>query len=292
MAQTERDQITMRSHVHRFTLTDPGNVSPLAEAFRSGQLDPATVVAVIGKTPGNGLVNDYTRGYLTQSLALLIGSHTGQSWQQVTERVPFIFSGGTEGVLTPHITVFCAEPGERSRASSIYSASADTSASPGLAIATAFTPALAPDAIGRNGQALATAEAVRNAMTAAGINDPADVHFVQVKGPCLTAAKMAEARSQGLAVAGTSADQSMALSRVASAFGVALALGEIQEDQLEEAAFLTDFRLWSESPVVPPVSRCPVMKSCCSATADTGKATTASATGPWRTHWISGPSTT
>lgn len=243
MSQTERDQITMRSHVHRFTLTDPGNVGPLAEAFRSGQLDPATVVAVIGKTPGNGLVNDYTRGYLTQSLALLIGSHTGQSWQQVTERVPFIFSGGTEGVLTPHITVFCAEPGERSGASS--SASTDSSASPGLAIATAFTPALAPDAIGRNGQALATAEAVRNAMTAAGIDDPADVHFVQVKGPCLTAAQMAEARSQGLAVAGTSADQSMALSRVASAFGVALALGEIREHQLQESAFLTDFSLWS-----------------------------------------------
>lgn len=226
----------MRSSVHRFTLTDPGNVGPLEEAIRSGELDPASVVAVIGKTPGNGLVNDYTRGYLTQSLALLIGSHTGQSLQEVVKQVPFIFSGGTEGVLTPHITVFCVDK-------SLGDEGSNTT--PSLAIATAFTPPLPADTIGRKGQAMATAEAVKDAMDRAGISNPADVHFVQVKGPCLTAAQMADAKAQGLTVAGNNADQSMALSRVASAFGVALALGEITEDQLEESAFLSDFTLWS-----------------------------------------------
>lgn len=223
----------MRSSVHRFTLTDPGNISALAEAIDRGDLDPATIVAVIGKTPGNGLVNDYTRGYLTQSLALLIGEHTGTPWQQIIKQIPFIFSGGTEGVLTPHITVFCAEPGGRS------------DGRPTLAIATAFTPVLPAQAIGGKAQALATADAVRAAMASAAIEDPADVHFVQVKGPCLTGGQIAEATAAGITVAGGTADKSMALSRVASAFGVALALGEIREDQLDESTFLEDFTLYS-----------------------------------------------
>lgn len=223
----------MRSSVHRFTLTDPGNISALAEAIDRGELDPASIVAVIGKTPGNGLVNDYTRGYLTQSLALLIGDRTATDWQQIIGQIPFIFSGGTEGVLTPHITVFCVEQG------------GPVDGSPTLAIASAFTPVLAAQAIGRKAQALATADAVRAAMNSAGIDNPADVHFVQVKGPCLTATQIAEASAAGHTVAGASADQSMALSRVSSAFGVALALGEIREDQLDESAFLTDFSLYS-----------------------------------------------
>ncbi|WP_339803194.1 ring-opening amidohydrolase, partial [uncultured Marinobacter sp.] len=49
----------------------------------------------------------------------------------------------------------------------------------------------------------------------------------------------------GITVAGGTADKSMALSRVASAFGVALALGEIREDQLDESTFLEDFSLYS-----------------------------------------------
>jgi len=223
----------MRSSVHRLTLTDPGDVSPLAEAIERGELNPATIVAVIGKTPGNGLVNDYTRGYLTQSLALLIGEHTAIHWRRIIERIPFIFSGGTEGVLTPHITVFCTEP------------DGNSDGRPTLAIATAFTPELAPQAIGRKAQAMDTAEAVRVAMGAAGIDDPADVHFVQVKGPCLTASQISAAAASGLDVAGGNADKSMALSRVASAFGVALALGEISEDQLDDSAFLKDFTLYS-----------------------------------------------
>jgi hypothetical protein len=54
----------MRADVHRFSLSDPGDVSGLKAAFDAGLVHPTTIVAVIGKTHGNGLVNDYTRGYL------------------------------------------------------------------------------------------------------------------------------------------------------------------------------------------------------------------------------------
>ena len=44
------------------------------------------------------------------SLSQLIGGHTGESAQSVCERVPFIFSGGVEGVLSPHYAVFTVSP--------------------------------------------------------------------------------------------------------------------------------------------------------------------------------------
>jgi len=223
----------MRSTVHRFTLSDPGDVSPLAAAIDRGDLDPATIVAVIGKTPGNGLVNDYTRGYLTQSLALLIAERTGQTRHAVVERVPFIFSGGTEGVLTPHYTVLCVDD------------QGTPDGTPTLAIATAFTAPIPAADIGRRAQVLATAEAVRDAMRRARIESAADVHFVQVKGPCLTAAQIAEAKAAGVALASDNPDKSMAYSRVASAFGVALALGELSPEQIEETAFFRDFERYS-----------------------------------------------
>jgi hypothetical protein len=58
------------------------------------------------------LVNDYTRGYLMMSLSQLIDGHTGESAQSVNGRVPFIFSGGVEGVLSPHYEVFTVSPDE------------------------------------------------------------------------------------------------------------------------------------------------------------------------------------
>ena len=62
----------MRASVHRFAMRDPSDVSALAEAIDAGRIHPAHIVAFIGKTEGNGLVNDFTRGYLVQSLCLLL----------------------------------------------------------------------------------------------------------------------------------------------------------------------------------------------------------------------------
>src|SRR5258706_7947229 len=100
----------MRADVHRFSITDPSDVSGLRDAIETGRIDPATIVAVIGKTHGNGLVNDYTRGYLTLSLSILIGEKTRRTPESVRERIPFVFSGGVEGVLSPHYTVFTVVP--------------------------------------------------------------------------------------------------------------------------------------------------------------------------------------
>ena len=98
--------MNLQTDVHRFPLADPGDVQGLRQAIATGLVDPREIVAVIGKTHGNGLVNDYTRGFLTQSLAFLISGATGETPGAIRQRIPFVFSGGVEGVLSPHYSVF------------------------------------------------------------------------------------------------------------------------------------------------------------------------------------------
>src|SRR5262249_22577797 len=136
----------------------PSDVSGLSEAIENGVVDPARIAAVIGKTHGNGLVNDYTRGYLTLCLSQLIGARIGIPGESVRKRVPFVFSGGVEGVLSPHYTVFTIDPDHAVQ----YE---DKS----LAVGVAFTPDLFPSDIGRQRQIELTAEAVRQAMASARI---------------------------------------------------------------------------------------------------------------------------
>ena len=85
-------------------------------------------------------------------------------------------SGGTEGVLSPHMTVFA-----RSRC---CGAAEDGAGEKRLSVGIAHTRDFLPEEIGRDAQIAATMEAVAMAMRDARIDDVSDVHFVQVKCPC------------------------------------------------------------------------------------------------------------
>jgi cyanuric acid amidohydrolase len=224
----------MRADVHRFSLKDPSDVSGLQEAIEKGVIDPSKIVAVIGKTHGNGLVNDYTRGYLTLCLSQLIGCRMGVSAETVSKRVPFVFSGGVEGVLSPHYAVFTVDPDANAR-----------SQEKSLAIGVAFTSELSPSDIGRQRQIDWTAEAVQKAMANASIEIPGDVHFVQVKGPAFTLDEIVLAGNLGLSCATDNPGKLMGFGRAASALGVAKALGEIPANRALEAAVLHDFDVYS-----------------------------------------------
>ena len=219
--------------VLRLSMAHPGDLSALAVLLEDGRVRAEQVVAVIGKTEGNGGVNDFTRGYFTQSLMHLLGLHLGRTPVDLQRELPCILSGGTEGVLSPHYSVFVRGD-----------APEDAHAGPALAIGRAFSPITPPADIGRWAQVRAVAQAVRAAMADAGIDDPADVCFVQVKGPCVTASRAAAALAAGQSVASADPNRSMALSRAAGAFGVALALGEMADDPALEPALLTRFDLW------------------------------------------------
>jgi cyanuric acid amidohydrolase len=114
-----------------------------------------------------------------------------------------------------------------------------------LAIGIAMTRPFAPEEIGRLPQVTATADAVLQAINDAAIASPDDVHYVQVKCPLLTRARIVEAERRGHTVATQDTYESMGYSRGASALGVALALGEVPRDALSDAIVCQDWSLWS-----------------------------------------------
>jgi cyanuric acid amidohydrolase len=221
-----------RTRVLRLATAGPQDTAPLAAAIKAGEVDPATIVAIVGKTEGNGCVNDFTRGYATLSLKLLLAECLNCAPSEIDKRVAIVMSGGTEGGLAPHLLVFCREP-----------ATAPASG-PRLAIGVGLTRAFAPEEIGRAPQIAATSEAVTAAMADAGIASAADVHFVQIKCPLLTKERIEEAARRGAPVATEDTYHSMALSRGASALGVAVALGEVPV-AATEAAICHDWSLFS-----------------------------------------------
>ncbi|HEX3575967.1 MAG TPA: ring-opening amidohydrolase, partial [Rhodopila sp.] len=200
--------------------------------IESGTVQAADIRAIFGKTEGNGCVNDFTRAYAVSALQHALAGPLACTPQEVGHRVAMVMSGGTEGGLSPHFLVFAA-------------ATVDAQPHPGLAIGTAFTRVFRPEELGRTAQIEATAEAVSAAMAQAGIARPEDVHYVQVKCPLLTGDRVAEAAARGQSVATTDTYKSMGYSRGASALGVALALGEIARDALDDSVVCHRLDLWS-----------------------------------------------
>ena len=228
-----------RALIHRIATAAPDDVSGLETAIAAGRIDPAGIVAILGKTEGNGCVNDFTRAFAVLALTGCLAKHLSG---EAVAGIAMVMSGGTEGALSPHILVF--ERGEVGDGADDENG-IDGDAGPALAVGVAHTGDLAPEHLGRMGQVWLVAEGVAKAMHRAGIEDPADVHFVQIKCPLLTAERIAAAVARGETTATRDTLKSMGLSRGASALGVALALGEIEAHAMSDAVIGSDFSLWS-----------------------------------------------
>ncbi|MDP9096774.1 MAG: ring-opening amidohydrolase, partial [Pseudomonadota bacterium] len=226
---------SQRVGVWRVACSGPSDLRGVQALVDAGEIVPADIVAVMGKTEGNGCVNDHTREFATMAWSHFLGERLGCAPGEVHHRVALVMSGGTEGVLSPHFTVFTRRH--------LREAGAGTDKR--LVLGIAHTPDFAPEAIGRAAQVEATAQAVHAAMRDAGIDDAGDVHFVQVKCPLLTAAKVNDAARRGAPAVTRDSYESMGWSRGASALGVAVALGEMTLDTATASPVLSDFSLFS-----------------------------------------------
>lgn len=123
------------------------------------------VVALWCKTRGNGLRNDFTKPWIDLLLRTHLAKRLGVDEQAVAERVPILVSGGSEGVVSPHLVVWAkGRAGRR-----------------GLVACVARTTVAEADQ-GTPAHQAATRKQLDETMAAAGLA-PADVGLVLVRAP-------------------------------------------------------------------------------------------------------------
>jgi barbiturase len=210
----------MAVEVAKVELKSVQDASGLEERIQAGQFTADQVVAVVGKTEGNGGVNDFTRLLADHAFRRVLLMHGKRSEAEVAT-IPMVWSGGCDGVITPHATVFARNdrkgPADKSR----------------LVIGAAMSGELQPEDIGRPRMVEIVAEGVKAAMKNAGIDDPNDVHYVQTKTPLLTIDWVESAKRRGKTVA-CEVHDSMGVSNGTTGLGIAVALGEISMPRAEQ----------------------------------------------------------
>src|ERR1700738_837487 len=210
----------MSVEVAKVELKSVQDASGLEACLAARQFTADEVIAVIGKTEGNGGVNDFTRILADQAFRRVLGQRGSRREAEIA-KIPMVWSGGCDGAITPHATVFA-----RNAKSGSFSNSR-------LAIGTALSAVLLPEDIGRPAMVEKVAQGVRAAMRDAGIDDPKDVHYVQTKTPLLTVETVREAQSRGMHVA-CEVHDSMGVSNGTTALGIGVALGEIKMPSAEQ----------------------------------------------------------
>ncbi|MDP9093484.1 MAG: ring-opening amidohydrolase [Actinomycetota bacterium] len=202
--------------IRKVPLHSVTDASELTKLIDDGVLDADRVVAIIGKTEGNGGVNDYTRILADRAFREVLLAK-GTRGADAVKQVPIVWSGGTDGVISPHATIFATLPPEK----------AVHSDEPRLTVGFAMSEVLLPEDIGRMAMITKVAAAVTEAMGRAGITDAADVHYVQTKTPLLTIDTIRDAKRRGHDVFTEDTLASMDVSNGGTALGIAVALGEI-----------------------------------------------------------------
>ena len=216
----------MKVDVFKIPQRSPDDLTGLMNLIQSQQVDPKQIVAIMGKTEGNGCVNDFTRGFAVATLQGYLCPLIGETRMN---QIVFVMSGGTEGVLSPHMTVFTRQTEDLTGATR-----------PGLALGIYHTRDFAVAEIGTLTMVQVVAEGVKDAIATANLI-PQDVHFVQIKCPLITASR----QPPGEAVVTQDSYKSMAYSRGASALGVAVALGELSLEALTESDICHNYALYS-----------------------------------------------
>ncbi len=225
----------MNVNVYKIPMAAPDDTSYLKKLIEQGEINPDEIVAVLGKTEGNGCVNDFTRGFTTLAYKTYLGQALNLSGEEIEKRVAFVMSGGTEGVMSPHATIFTKSEVE-----------AEEQTEKSLAIGVGFTRDFLPEEMGTMVMVEEVKRVVLALIESAGIEDKKDVHFVQIKCPLLTSDRMIDAQNRGKKVVVEDTYKSMGYTRGASALGVAVALDEVEAGAVTKESILKDWSLYSQ----------------------------------------------
>ncbi|GAA5859978.1 hypothetical protein JCM8547_003042 [Rhodosporidiobolus lusitaniae] len=195
--------------IFKYTTTGPEDTTSLHRLKEEEGFEAGEIMAVVGKTEGNGCVNDFSR---------TLSSHVWHSL--IPPSSIAVFSGGTEGVLSPHVTFIAKEKGGEAT---------------GLVAMAGKTRPFEPEEVGTEKQVREVEKTVKGMLEHANLS-PSSVHLVLVKCPLLTSSKIASIRAKGFNPVTTDTYDSMAKSRYATALGIAVALEELEgtDEKVEE----------------------------------------------------------
>ncbi|KAF7193558.1 Cyanuric acid amidohydrolase [Pseudocercospora fuligena] len=187
----------------KFPTSSPADSSPLLQLAKASDFTTDSILGIVGKTEGNGCVNDFSR---------TLSSHV---WDEVIPRTGIsVFSGGTEGVLSPHVA-FILESKQQT----------------GLTASVSRTWKLQPWQIGTAEHVSCVSATIRKMLETEKLK-PDDVHLVLIKCPLLTSEKVAATLAAGEKPITADTYESMAWSRYASAIGIGAALGEVSTEDV------------------------------------------------------------
>src|ERR1700742_1565079 len=125
--------------VRKVPIHSVADASELTKLVDDGVISADRVIAIIGKTEGNGGVNDYTRIIADRAFREALVEKGADP--EAVQEIPIVWSGGTDGVISPHATIFATVPeGE-----------AEVTDEPRLTVGFAMSEPLLPEEIGRRG---------------------------------------------------------------------------------------------------------------------------------------------
>ncbi|MDB5649231.1 MAG: trzD [Hyphomicrobiales bacterium] len=195
----------------RFDMSAPDDMSGLAATLDT--IGPVTRLAVLAKVEGTATINDYSRGLALRAMTDCLAA---QGVHADTE-TQIVLSTGCEGIISPGGMLF-------------FERTAGTTRFPGLALGMARSEPLTPQQLLATDHARIAAQVTRAAIRTSGL-DAADVALVLMKSPVLT-----HAAAVSLSPAHRARANSTALSRGVAALGIGLALGEIEDSEINDAA--------------------------------------------------------
>lgn len=197
-----------RAEVYQFGLPSPDDFSELHEAIHTSHLDPRSIRAVMIKTAGTGRVRDQDRLRTAMAFGELLTNYGVRNADCFVS-----VSGGCEGVISPHYTLFTVNPTE-----------------PGtgalrLALGVGRTRRFSRSEIGTWAQIDETSRIVRAITVGADIEE---VHFVHAKAAAPRATAEIWSRS-----------------RAATALGIGIGTDELSASDIDLIRPLYDQNLYS-----------------------------------------------
>ena len=205
----------------------PNDVAGLERFLGNLPLDQIERLALLGKTEGTATINDFSRELAVGAAETTIIKFGGV---ELLSRSTLIFSTGCEGIISPSVYVLATLKDEEISAGGSLQ----------LAMGGAQTRIMVAEELATDIQVGLVATAVELALKEASLR-PDQASLVLVKSPILTPNEAAlTADPAVIARAGISG-----LSRGAAALGVAVALGDLEIETLEDINIGKDFHQYA-----------------------------------------------